>query len=310
MTGFAKFLFLRMALFIGLHTCTIGFVCAHTSVPLRLINGSILVAPVLINGQGPFDFVVDTGTNTALIDPAFAETLALQPIGKKPLATLTGSTVVSRYLLNSLIVGDSQIDSVEALGQPLVALRKIDPRIQGIIGFELLQRFSFCIDYVRRRLDLYSREETPASPAGLRVPLSIIADRILVSASANEAPRGTWNLALDSGVSRILVFDDRFQPPPSALSGTPQQNRTRGAPQFNSFAPKTFVTTNTSPRLSSIAKLDSLAIGTLQLRNQPVVILHSEMSSSNAQEDGLLPTALFRAVLFDRTTSTLVFDPY
>jgi len=310
MTAFAKLLFLRMALFIGLHTCTIGLVCAHTSIPLRVINGSILVAPVLINGQGPFDFVVDTGTNTTLIDPAFAETLALQPIGKKPLATLTGFTVVPRYSLRSLTLGDSQIDSVEALGQSLVALRKIDPRIQGIIGFNLLQRFSFRIDNAHLLLDLYGADETAPPPKhGMRVPVNLIEDRLLVAVAANEAPRGTWNLALDSGVSHVLVFDDRFRPLPP-VSSARMQSPTRNAFRFNSFASQTSIITNSSSRLGSVVKLESLAIGSLQLRDQPVVILHSEMSGSNSAEDGLLPTALFRAVLFDRTTSSLVFEPY
>ena len=309
MTAFAKLLFLRMALFIGLHSCTLGLICAHTSVPLRVVNDSILVTPVLINGQGPFDFVVDTGTNTTLIDPAFAETLALQPIGKKPLATLTGATVVFRYLLNSLAIGESQIDGVEALGQPLLALRKIDPRIQGIIGFEFLQRFSFRIDNAHLRLDLYSFDETPDAKVGVRVPVNIAEDRILVSAVSAAAHRGIWNLALDSGVPRVLVFDDRFRPSPHVSNGLPQ-NPTHNLPQFSSFAPRTSVTTNASSRAGSVSKVDSLAIGTLQLRDQPVVILRSEMSSSTSQEDGLLPTALFRVILFDRTTSTLVLESY
>lgn len=307
MTAFAKLLFLRIVVFIGLHACAVGFISAHTSVSLRLINGSILVAPVLINGQGPFDFVVDTGTNTTLIDPAFAETLALQPIGKKALATLTGATVVSWYLLNSLAIGDSQIDGIEALGQPLVALRKIDPRVQGIIGFEFLQRFSFRIDNAHLRLDLYSFDETPDAKAGVLVPVNVAEDRILVSAVSAAARRGIWNLALDSGVSRVLVFDDRFRPPPSVSDGRPQ-DPTHNLPQFSSFVPKTSVTTNASSRPGSVTKVDSLSIGTLQLRDQPVVILHSEMSSSTSQEDGLLPTALFRVILFDRTTSTLVLE--
>lgn len=309
MTAFAKLLFLRMVLFIGLHVSTVGLISAHTSVPLRVVNGSLLVAPVSVNGQGPFDFVVDTGTNTTLIDPAFADTLALQPVGTKPLATLTGATVASRYLLNSLAIGDSQVDGIEALGQPLVALRKIDPRIQGVIGFEFLQRFSFRIDNAHLCLDLYSFDETPDAKEGVRVLVNVTEDRILVSAASAVAPRGTWNLALDSGVSRILVFDDRFRPQPSMSSGM-LQNGTHNLPQLSSFAPRPSVTTNASSRSGSLTKLDSLAIGALRLRDQPAVILHSEMSSSTSREDGLLPTALFRAVLFDRTASTLVLESY
>lgn len=308
MPGFTKLFLLRMALCIGLHACTFGFVRAHSSVPLRVINGSILVAPVLINGQGPFDFVVDTGTNTTLLDPGLAEKLAMPPAGRKLLATLTGSTVVTRYFLNSLVIGNEEINHVEALAQDLVALRKFDSRIQGILGFDVLRGFSFRVDNANRRLDLYAADELPVAKGGVRVPVSIAQDRILVSVASEAAPHGLWNLALDSGVSRVLVFEDRFQPLDSAANAL-QSGQPRNPSQFNFFASTTRVTTNASARLGSVVKLDCLAIGKMRLRDQPVVILHSEMAASGFEEDGLLPTALFRAVLFDRATSTLIFDP-
>jgi predicted aspartyl protease len=307
MPGFSKLFLLRLALCIGLYACTFGFVRAHSSVPLRVINGSILVAPVLINGQGPFDFVVDTGTNTTLIDPPLAEKLAMSTAGRKPLATLTGSTVVTRYFLNSVVVGNEEINYLEALGQNLAALRAFDSRIQGILGFDLLRRFSFRIDNAHRRLDLYDADDPPIVAGGMRVPVTISQDRILVSATT-AAAHGAWKLALDSGVSRVLVFDDRFRPLDIAGNAL-QQGQARNPSPFNSFAPTTRVTTNASARFGSVVKLNCLTIGKIRLRDHPVVILHSEMSASGSGEDGLLPTALFRAVLFDRTTLTLVFDP-
>jgi predicted aspartyl protease len=308
MPGFVKLFLLRMALCIGLHACTFGFVRAHSSVPLRVINGSILVTPVLINGQGPFEFIVDTGTNTTLINPALAEHLAMPPAGRKLLATLTGSIVVTRYFLNSLVIGSAEINHVEALGQDLVALRALDSRIQGILGFDLLRKFSFRVDNADLRLDLYAVDESPVVSGGVRVPVSIAQDRILVSVASEAAARGVWKLALDSGVSRVLVFDDRLRPLASAESPL-QQSRAGRPPQFNPFVSTTRVTTNASVRLGSVVKLDCLTIGNMRLRNQSVVILHSEMSAASSGEDGLLPTVLFRSVLFDRTTSTLVFDP-
>jgi len=308
MNAFAKLFLLRLALCIGLHACAFGFVRAHSSVPLRIINGSILVAPVLINGQGPFDFVVDTGTNTTLMDPSLAQKLALPPAGRKLLATLTGSTVVTRYFLNSIVIDNAEINHVEALGQDLFALRQLDSRIQGILGFDLLRRFSFRIDNANRRLDLYPADEPPTFTFGVCVPVTIAQDRILVAVATEAAPHGFWNLALDSGVSRVLVFDDRFRPLDIAGNAL-QQGQARNPSPFNSFAPTTRVTTNASARLGSLVKLDCLTIGNMRLHNQPVVILHSEISASGSEEDGLLPTALFRAVLFDHTTSTLVFDP-
>ena len=40
-----------------------------TSVPLRLVQRSQIVVPVMINRSGPYDFMVDTGAQVTTVDP-------------------------------------------------------------------------------------------------------------------------------------------------------------------------------------------------------------------------------------------------
>jgi hypothetical protein len=47
---------------------------------------------VRVNEQGPFDFVVDTGSDATLIDTSLAVHLGLTSNGQQRLTTLTGST--------------------------------------------------------------------------------------------------------------------------------------------------------------------------------------------------------------------------
>src|SRR5215475_1675051 len=43
----------------------------------RLVAGALLIVPVKINQAGPFDFMVDTGSQLNVIDPALAAQLAV-----------------------------------------------------------------------------------------------------------------------------------------------------------------------------------------------------------------------------------------
>jgi hypothetical protein len=76
-----------------------------TTLPARTIQGYLMIVSVRINDQGPFDFLVDTGTNSTLIDPALAKQLALQAKDKLRLSSLAKSAAVSRYFLQKFNVG-------------------------------------------------------------------------------------------------------------------------------------------------------------------------------------------------------------
>ena len=79
-------------LMIGLHLTPIGLIdaSANANVPLRMLNGNLPVVSVSINGRAPVEFVVDTGTNTTLVDPGLALRFQLTPAGTKILTTLSG----------------------------------------------------------------------------------------------------------------------------------------------------------------------------------------------------------------------------
>src|SRR5215469_798523 len=56
----------------------------------RLVAESLLVIPVRINNAGPFDFLVDTGSQPNIIDPSLAASLELKSQG--PVGLDTAST--------------------------------------------------------------------------------------------------------------------------------------------------------------------------------------------------------------------------
>jgi hypothetical protein len=292
MSRFARFCMLAIFTCIGLHLCPFGLApaSASTSVPLRILNGNILIVSMGVNGRGPYDFVLDTGTNTSLIEPELAASLQLHPVDRIALSTLTGSAPLPRYIVDLVSIGKADIPHVEMLSQALPALHRLDGNIQGILGLNALREFSFRIDNNSKRLDLFIDEPLPHFSKSKRVAVQVAQDRIVVPVFAEAAIGGVWKLELDSGVSQVIVFGEK-------ISGTKRGNTAA------------IRITTTSPQ-SSAATLrnENFEVGLARFSNFPVVVFGAKAAPPPPGEDGLLPVSLFRSVFFDRTTSSLFFE--
>ena len=267
----------------------------NTHLRVRTIAGYLMVASVSINDRGPFDFLIDTGTNTTLIDPQLATELGLAPKDTLKLASLASATDVPRFYLQTFRVGPAAISHYEALAVPLPQLTALDHKIRGILGMNFLLQFSFRLDYEHSTLDLYPFPEAAQVPKGLRVPVEINESRLLVKVDSDASPSGSWKLALDSGISQFLVFQDRVSP----ASQQPCAN-TNCLMQ---------VSTNLAQQTASVVVLHDVAIAGARLPDTQVVVLRNDLPRKSDPQDGLLPAAPFHSVFFDRTNATIIFSP-
>jgi predicted aspartyl protease len=270
---------------------------AVNMVSVRTVRGYLMIAQVSINDRGPFDFLVDTGSNTTLLDPSLAAELGLQPRDTLQLASLAQSTGVPRYFLDKLTVGTASLSNLEALALPLTQLRALDSNIRGILGMNFLLHFSFRLDFERPALELYSSPETARVPAGLRVPVQINQARLLVPVASGAALHGGWRLALDSGISQFLIFGDRM----AHLDETPCSESTCLMQ----------VSTNLAQQNAATRRLRdmSIACSDARLPEQEVVVLRNDLQPATDPQDGLLPAAPFHSIFFDRSTATLIISP-
>jgi len=116
---------------------------------------------VIINGKGPFRFIVDTGTGgDAIVTSELAHQLELPVVGEARLNDPTGQggqTAPVRKL-DTLRVAGVEFYSVKAIEH---ALPVDDGACQGMLGFTLFRDFLFTLDYVNGRLVLAEGELTP-----------------------------------------------------------------------------------------------------------------------------------------------------
>jgi predicted aspartyl protease len=267
---------------------------ANTHLRVRILAGYLMVVGVSINDRGPYDFLIDTGTNTTLIDPQLATELGLQAKDRLKLASLASATDVPRYYFQTFRVGPASVSNQEALAVPLPQLTAFDRKIRGVLGMNFLLQFSFRLDYDRHTLELYPFPESAQVPSGLRVPVEINESRLLIKVGSEASPSGSWKLALDSGISQLLVFQDRIVP------------TERSCGTANCLMQ---VATNLAEQSASTIRLHDVSIAGTRLPETQVVVLRNDLQKPSYRQDGLLPAAPFRSVFFDRTNATIIFSP-
>lgn len=103
-------------------------------------KGGWLTVQVLINGQGPFTFALDTGATQTILSPKLAAQLALSPSAKPvQLQGLLGVEVAQPTQLDAVQIGSHQTAQLDALiiASPLIERMQVD----GLIGQNFLNQY-------------------------------------------------------------------------------------------------------------------------------------------------------------------------
>ncbi len=132
-----------------------GFAQELFQVKFRVVKDMIIV-PVTINGAGPFDFLVDTGSTDTIIDRRLAKELHLLSTGAMVLETFEGKAATPVVQTGSLSMGGA---TVRGLNLSVINdYASLLPKVRGCLGEDFLRSFDLLIDN-RQHLILF--ELTP-----------------------------------------------------------------------------------------------------------------------------------------------------
>jgi hypothetical protein len=121
---------------------------ASTAVKLREVDTRMTV-PVLINGRGPFRFIVDSGATRTVISSALATQLGLPSAGIVPLHSVGGESDVPAVKIDSLYVGALPAKEIVA---PVLDAANLGGL--GILGIDTLQGKKVVIDLVHHAMSV------------------------------------------------------------------------------------------------------------------------------------------------------------
>lgn len=272
------------------------------SIRPRFVEHSIAIVPVMLNGSGPYDFVLDTAAQLTIIDPALASELHLKAMGATHITNADSNTEAAYAKLDSLQTGASFVKSPLLLIDKLDQLRLADHHVRGILGENFLERFDLLIDYVHGIVCLDDTGKMQEMVKGERIALTPPLTEqvlpytqpfiVLVRVSGN--PERPLHLALDSGSNVPIMFDPEKQLVESKFMTAPLHSRNAAnGVGFTVLSPQDIQVGSSS--LHQISFLTPVRGG----KDAP----------ARHKVDGLLPTGLFRRVFLSRADNFAVLDP-
>src|SRR5215472_4484540 len=104
---------------------------AQREVRFRLLHDTVVVVSIEVNDQGPFEFILDTGTDTTILDVGLASRLSLVPLDVMTLTTVPGKQTLVRSSVRKLALGAVAVPDLEVLLQDMAELRRLNAHICG-----------------------------------------------------------------------------------------------------------------------------------------------------------------------------------
>ena len=284
---------LGLAVRAALFYFTLAGVCqsiwAQGEVPFRTVKNTLIIMALTANGEGPFDFVLDTGADTTIVDQSLAVKLSLPSLSRVQQTTLAGVQTLDRGSMQTLSAGPVKVENLPVLVQDLSELRKLDSHVDGIAGQNFLSHFNYLLDYRKRVIQIELGNEIRDAIGGDQIPIESSGNRMFVASEAQSLDRAKLRLLLDSGTNSIVLLS--------------HASRTLHVPAQEIGLEKT----SSGPVRLEVGRLRLLTIGSEQFHNITVALPVAEPAERIG--DGLLPTVLFQALYVNNRERFVVLNP-
>jgi len=234
-------------------------------VPAQTLD-NYLIVETRWDRNGPYHFLIDTGSSVSLVTPALAKRYASAnpPAPDAPHVRVKSAdgniAELAPATLRRLELGDARFDDVPVLIYDCSALSAhLGVKIDGVLGFPLFRETLLTLDYPRSRVVFQPLNSTALIP-GTTLPLD----------DANKTPL----IHLGLGDRSFVALIDSGSDAPLSLNPVGLEPRFANGPR-----PGATVGTLTGDRPQQIGRLaETLSIGDFTLP-RPVVDLTDELSA-------------------------------
>jgi hypothetical protein len=274
------------------------------SLRFHLVQRSLIILPVVINHTGPYEFLVDTGTEFTMVDPLLATELHLKTRGSAEVDGVGFSTRTSFAYLDLLEAGSHSLANHPVVVQDLQPLQAADLHFRGILGGHFLGHFDVLMDYAHRMLCLDDTKMMQAAVKGGHIALvkppqtpdeAPMSTRLIIPVHLSGFGTRRLLLTLDSGANASFLFNHAIYLAPGLLE-TGQRDG------FSADGVK---------RKFSILSPQSMQIGSLNIQKVSFAVpADSGENGLTSEQDGLLTTVLFRRVFISYADRFVVLDPW
>jgi predicted aspartyl protease len=167
--------------------------------PTRLDGIGRIMAPVMIDGRGPFRFIVDTGANYSVITTRLAAELGLQLTAEHTvkLNGVTGSAILPTVMVDRLQTGDLVQRALQ-----LPVLDSVMSGAEGILGMQGFEGKRITVDFKQDFISIARSRNQEAGPRFSIIPAQLRFERLMV---VNGKVAGiNVKAVIDTGAQRTL----------------------------------------------------------------------------------------------------------
>lgn len=247
--------------------------------------------PVLVNGTGPFDFMIDTGSEATAVTPEIRTASGLTPAGT---ATLVG--MASRREVDLVDVGRIEFGNNSYTNFAAPVLLRENVGADGIIGLDALQDFRVLIDF-RKQTIAVENAATKAKPGGYEI----------VVRARSKLGQLLITDAMVDGVRATVIIDTGAQ---ASLANLALRDRIRAKRAHD------VVTTDVNgvDMVGQLAFVRSLTIAGLSLQDVPLTFADTPAFAALGLQDqpvlsiGMQHLSLFDRVAIDFANQRILFD--
>jgi len=161
---------------------------------------NLIFASLKINGQGPYDFAIDTGATQTVLSEKLVAAIGLKPITSTLVFGIggTGKVETKLYSVKELSLGDVTVKNIPVgtFNDPLIS-----QLADGILGTAMLSDFILTVNYPAGQLEL-SRKRAPNTAGTEVLPVWYFSNLLLLPLDVN-GKKG--NFIVDTGAVTTVM---------------------------------------------------------------------------------------------------------
>jgi predicted aspartyl protease len=259
-------------------------------VRFKVLDGYLMIVQATVNGVGPFNFLLDTGTTRTVIDPALAQQLSAPVLGEVAVTGALHQRQDKLVMLKELQLDEASVSGLGAVVDKIARQKLLAPGIRGVLGEDFLSRFDILIDFRQHWLRFGD-----APPAGERHRFETTGqyhgaptnNRLLIRVEVPEIGNKQMQLQLDSGARMVELF-------------TSNENSPSSQPLAS------FMATSSGANSAVILSNTSIKIGAATVRGLDVVQSRRVLAFDAA---GLLPASIFDRIYISHAGGFIILNP-
>jgi len=260
----------------------------------------LIIVPVFVNGKGPYDFLLDTGSSATTIDRDLAAEVGLSMSGRTTILSIQGGeTTILTAKANTVSLGEAAVSQLTVGVVKTLASAPVKAR--GVLGEDFLSNFDLLLDYQHRYIQFDPRGGSLAETlAGEHIPLRLVGNdrlgpinnRLIVVARLPELISNSVTLLLDSGANVAVLFGPLLH-----LSSI------RGSSVYaygNSVSSPSIIAGNWEA-------IGQIVIGETTAISLSTLVMGTQIAWD---VDGLLPTSAFHSIFISHSGKFVIFNPH